>query len=1112
MRIRKLSSTSPIDGSNRGLRKLESLSSVKPILYCIIISVLLLSSVYVAFSTFRSPPLQTASAQLGTTPSILPNLPKYVNPLGPDFLTLAIGLTPQLQGINLDLSNVQGVIRCDLTRPLTYISSACMSDLSLLLPITEQANSSSTNQSNTFNLSGNFSSSPISLSIGVVSDNLTAGDPQTVTVTATNASSGANIEGAEISSNVTDPSGNSINQYNGTTDATGQVTFTFTIPTDAEAGTYQVAVTANAAGFDQTTESSTFDVVSFDNSFDNSTNFDNGSSGSSDGSSSSDSGSSSSNNGDFTSPTVKSTDPKDNANNVPVDTQITVTFSEKMDKNSIDTGSLSLSSNGAIIVPTIQSSSVSGKSATFTLGSNLQSNTQFTASISSNVQDQNGNFLDCSGSSGVNSLCEWQFQTGTGSVKPAPPVIKTPLAESVTGNKPVISGTVAGASLVTLKIEVFDGTSSSSPSLGTTTADSSGAWSLTPKNALSEGSHTITAVAQNTNNNQKSDSSAPVTFTVSNSPIVPSITVSPTSGTVGSPFTVTGAGFDPNTNVTIEFDGNFGTKKSDNNGSFKVTFGVPESTSGVHNVTASEGSNSASKQFTVIPSIELNPTSGPKGSSVNVIGNGFSSNSTVSLKFDSTVVTTNTTNSVGSFFAIFTVPQSANIGQHSVTASEGSNSASQPFNVIASANSIKALGNQDNSSIVVSNSSSNATNASSIQSSSPIANLSIPTNITKTERMHTTLSMPLGNVSNSIGERNVPHLGTSIKNYLSTSSPSSQANASVVKSLTPSALKTEENKQVQEKISLAHETAAKLKESHTKEQLLNNKVVNISPVTKDDIVTTKQNIPLNIQVMNNDNDPNKKDKLSIIGLSPPQHGRIVSNSNGTFTYIPAPLWTGTDVFEYSVTDGHGGIASSTAKVTVEPSDIKNHVPKAIAQSVSLKENTHIQVSLKAKDPDKDRLSFNILDQPTHGKIVDFSSLVGSLVYIPDSNYVGHDTFKFKVNDGKDDSKESKVSIRVIADKQLQDNSKIIRLKPNLSQDKIQPEQTHNGSNTKSTEPPKSDQQQQLDQQLQKTLQNKDNNAQDDVQSQSKQDEATSGKDNVIPQPQPQQDQPSEQPQ
>jgi len=812
--------------------------------------------------------------------------------------------------------------------------------------------------------------------------------------------------------------------------------------------------------------------------------------------------------GDFTSPTVVSTDPKDNANNVPVDTQITVTFSEKMDKNSIDTGSLSL-------VPDVGNSasisdvSVSGKSATFTVNNNLIPNMNYLATISSNAQDSAGNFLDCSGSSGVDSLCQWNFDTGTGSVKPLPPVILTPISGSTTDSKPIISGTVAGASLVTLKIEVFDGKTS----LGTTNADNNGAWSLTPKNALSEGSHTITAVAQNTNNNQKSDSSASVTFTVCSC----AITVTPTSGPVGSPFTVSGTGFDPNTNVTIEFDGSFGIKKSDNNGAFTATFGVPASTSGIHIVKAKEGTKLATKPFTTISSIELNPTSGPVGTTVNVTGNGFDSSSSVNLKFDSTPLTpTGSPDEKGSFFVAFTVPDSVS-GPHSVTATQGSNTASQSFTVCTvCASSVKALGNGNRSSITTSNSSSNVTNSSSTSSSKPILNnLSIAINPQKTENESAKLSPAGGNESNSISEGKVLHLETSKKNSSSISSPSSSSssptirgNTSVVKSLAPSALKTEDNKRVQEKICLAHETAAKLKKSHTKEQLLNNKVVNISPVAKDDIVTTKQNIPLNIQVLGNDNDPNKKDKLSIIGLSPPQHGRVISNLNGTFTYIPAPLWTGTDVFEYSVTDGRGGIATSTAKVSVEPSNIKNHVPKAITQSVSLKENTHIQVLLKAKDSDKDHLSFNILEQPAHGKIVDFSSLVGSLVYIPDSNYIGHDAFKFKVNDGKDDSKASKVSIRVIADKHLQDNNKIIRLKPNLSQDKTQPAQTNNGNNTKSAEPPKSDRQQQLDQQLQQTLQNNDNNVQGDVQSQSKQDEATSGKDNVQPQPQ---DQPPGQP-
>jgi hypothetical protein len=124
------------------------------------------------------------------------------------------------------------------------------------------------------------------------------------------------------------------------------------------------------------------------------------------------------------------------------------------------------------------------------------------------------------------------------------------------------------------------------------------------------------------------------------------------------------------------------------------------------------------------------------------------------------------------------------------------------------------------------------------------------------------------------------------------------------------------------------------------------------------------------------------------------HGTVVSNSNGTFTYVPQPLWTGIDVFEYSITNGHGGIASREVKVSVGPSNVKNHLPKALALSIPLKENTHVSILFKTKDLDKDRLTFDIVEKASHGKIVDFSSLSGSFVYIPDGNYVGHDSFTF----------------------------------------------------------------------------------------------------------------------
>jgi len=126
---------------------------------------------------------------------------------------------------------------------------------------------------------------------------------------------------------------------------------------------------------------------------------------------------------DFTSPTVKSTDPSDGDNNVPSDlSEIKVTFSENIDKNSVDTGSLSVFINsGTGTSPDIDSVSVSSKTATFKISPSIGSNTltpgvNYIASISSSIQDQNGNFLDCFGSKGVDDNCEWNFKaSGTSS-------------------------------------------------------------------------------------------------------------------------------------------------------------------------------------------------------------------------------------------------------------------------------------------------------------------------------------------------------------------------------------------------------------------------------------------------------------------------------------------------------------------------------------------------------------------------------------------------------------------------------------------------------------------------------------------------------------------------
>ena len=120
----------------------------------------------------------------------------------------------------------------------------------------------------------------------------------------------------------------------------------------------------------------------------------------------------------------------------------------------------------------------------------------------------------------------------------------------------------------------------------------------------------------------------------------PIIFLDPQSGPVGTSVNITGAGFGSSSTITIEFDGTPvatipNTVTNTPAGFFTATFNVPPSSNGDHTVKATQGGNSDSETFTVTssttPVINLDPTSGPVGSSVDIIGTGFSPISAVTI-------------------------------------------------------------------------------------------------------------------------------------------------------------------------------------------------------------------------------------------------------------------------------------------------------------------------------------------------------------------------------------------------------------------------------------------------------------------------------------------------
>ncbi len=105
--------------------------------------------------------------------------------------------------------------------------------------------------------------------------------------------------------------------------------------------------------------------------------------------------------------------------------------------------------------------------------------------------------------------------------------------------------------------------------------------------------------------------------------IAAGIDLSLTSGNVGSKVTINGAGFRPNSTVTITYAPEpdpVATPVADANGKFSATFTVPRSKGGAHVITATDGSSTITATFTMesqappIPKPEL-PLDGVKAKS-----------------------------------------------------------------------------------------------------------------------------------------------------------------------------------------------------------------------------------------------------------------------------------------------------------------------------------------------------------------------------------------------------------------------------------------------------------------------------------------------------------------
>jgi large repetitive protein len=177
--------------------------------------------------------------------------------------------------------------------------------------------------------------------------------------------------------------------------------------------------------------------------------------------------------------------------------------------------------------------------------------------------------------------------------------------------------------------------------------------------------------------------------------------------------------------------------------------------------------------------------------------------------------------------------------------------------------------------------------------------------------------------------------------------------------------------------------------------------VNDAPVANDDVAITAEEMSLAIDVLANDTDvDNSLTTAELIIVSAPANGTAAVQTNGTVSYNPDINFTGEDLFTYQVKDPAGAISNvATVRITVLP---VNDRPVAVDDAAITDANVAVDIDVLKNDYDVDNnivaSSVAITVNPAHGTVTIHQS--GLVTYLPQTDFVGDDTFSYTVQDDK----------------------------------------------------------------------------------------------------------------
>ena len=172
---------------------------------------------------------------------------------------------------------------------------------------------------------------------------------------------------------------------------------------------------------------------------------------------------------------------------------------------------------------------------------------------------------------------------------------------------------------------------------------------------------------------------------------------------------------------------------------------------------------------------------------------------------------------------------------------------------------------------------------------------------------------------------------------------------------------------------------------------------NEHPVATDDTLSVAEDQETRVEVLANDDDPDRGDRIRVVSVGAPGHGQAqVVDAGAAVQYVPDPNYHGPDRFTYVVADAGGLADTATVEVTVTP---VNNAPEAADDQATTLEDEAIEIPVLDNDTDLDgdRLHVQSVSPAQHGT-AEVAADGTNVSYVPDANYHGPDRFTYVVAD------------------------------------------------------------------------------------------------------------------